>query len=112
MSVSRLPLDDDPRPDDEPRPDPTGQSGDPDAAPPPPRRLGGDQWWDPDRERHVRDRPRHCPECGHAVGDDRASLIVEYWEDERRVYRVWCRACGFSGDIVRVERVRGHEPSH
>lgn len=108
MSVSRLPVSG----DEAGGPDgtPTPSRRETDAAPA--RRLGGDRWWDHDRERHMRDRPRHCPECGHALGDDEASLTVEYWEADRRVYRVWCRACGFSGDIVRVERVRGHEPSH
>jgi len=76
------------------------------------RRLSGDHWWDPDRERHVRDKPRHCPNCGHDVGDDEASLAVEYWEADRRIYRVWCRDCGWSGDVIKVERVRGHEPGH
>ena len=73
-------------------------------------RLGGDHWWDRDRERHVRDKPRHCPNCGHAVGEDETSLAVEYWEADRRVYRVWCRSCRWSGDVVKVDRVRGHEP--
>ncbi len=101
MSVSRMPFlaDDDP------------DGGDP-AARPTSRRLSGDGWWDPDRERHVRDKPRHCPNCGHSIGEDETSLSVEYWEADRRIYRVWCRDCGWSGDVVKVDRVRGHEPGH
>jgi hypothetical protein len=38
-------------------------------------------------------------------------LAVEYWEAERRVYHTWCRSCGWTGDIMRVERMIGHEPA-
>jgi hypothetical protein len=34
---------------------------------------------------------------------------VEYWEGDRRVYHTWCRACGWTGDIVPVDRMIGHE---
>lgn len=102
MSVSQMPF--------------LGDDGDAGGGEPPSggasssTRLGGDHWWDPDRERHVRDTPRHCPNCGHAVSEDETSLAVEYWEADRRVYRVWCRSCEWSGDVVKVDRVRGHEP--
>lgn len=97
-SVSRMPFLDD------------GGEGVPPASSPP-HRLGGDHWWDPDREAHVRDKPRYCSRCGHRIGEDETSLAVEYWEADRRVYRVWCRACGWTGDVVNVERVEGHEPA-
>lgn len=73
-------------------------------------RLGGDRWWDDDRARHLQDRPRFCPHCATAMADDERSLSVEYWEADRRVYRARCGACGWTGDIVRVHRVEGHEP--
>ncbi len=79
--------------------------------PDPQRRLTGDHWWDPDRERHLRDHPRHCPECGAAI-DDELGMVVEYWEGEQRIYHTWCRACGWAGEVVKVDRVIGHEPEH
>lgn len=74
------------------------------------QRVGGDRWWDPDRDRHLQDRPRYCPNCAFAIGDDEDSLSVEYWEADRRVYRARCASCGWTGDIVRVRRAVSHEP--
>ena len=73
------------------------------------RRLGGVHWWDPDRIRHLDDLPRHCPGCGQSLDD---GIRVEYWEGERRLYHCWCHACGWTGDIVRVRRMIGHEAEH
>jgi phage terminase large subunit GpA-like protein len=39
-------------------------------------------------------------------------ISVEYWEADRRVFHTWCNTCGWSGNIVRVERMVGHEPEH
>ncbi len=38
-------------------------------------------------------------------------ISVEYWEADRRVYHTWCGACGWTGDIIPVERMIGHEAS-
>ena len=73
------------------------------------RRLTGVHWWDPDRIRHLDDLPRHCPNCGASVTGD-GGISVEYWEADSRVYHTWCRTCGWTGDIVRVYRMVGHEP--
>jgi hypothetical protein len=60
-----------------------------------------------DAERHRRDAPRHCPWCGAAFGE--AGLVVEYWAGAQRIFSAWCRACGAAAEVVRVERVVGHE---
>ena len=73
------------------------------------RRVSGPHWWDPDRIAHLEDKPRFCPNCGEAV-IDAEGIAVEYWEADRRVYHTWCRSCGWSGDIVRIQRMVGHAP--
>lgn len=78
--------------------------------PKPANRLTGDRWWDADRERHIRDRPRHCPDCGAAI--DEHGIAVEYWEGDRRIYHTWCGVCRWAGEIVRVDRMIGQEPEH
>jgi RNase P subunit RPR2 len=70
--------------------------------------MTGEHWWDGDRQRHVEDLPRYCPHCAAAI-DPESGLAVEYWEADRRVYHTWCKSCGWSGDITRVDRVVGHE---
>ena len=72
------------------------------------QRLTGEHWWDGDRERHVEDMPRHCPRCA-AVLDPKSGISVEYWEADRRVYHTWCQTCGWTGDIIKVDRMVGHE---
>jgi hypothetical protein len=75
------------------------------------RRLTGDHWWDPDRIAHMEDAPAYCPACGAAL-DGQGSISVEYWEGDRRVYHTRCESCAWSGDIVKVERMIGHETPH
>jgi hypothetical protein len=75
------------------------------------RRLTGAHWWDPDRLRHLDDLPAFCPKCGAAIVEN-GGLAVEYWEGDQRVYHTWCHACGWAGDITRVDRVIGHEAEH
>jgi len=65
-------------------------------------------WWDPDRLHHLDERPNFCPHCG---ADFAAGIAVEYWEGERSVYHCWCHDCGWTGDVVRVTRMIGHEPA-
>ena len=71
---------------------------------------GATDWWDVDRMNHLHDLPRFCPDCGAELTQDQG-LAVEYWESDRRVYHVWCRTCQWTGDIVRVRRMIGHEAS-
>ena len=59
-----------------------------------------------DAAAHLRDRPRHCPACGAPLD---AGIVTEYWVAADRVFHVWCRGCGWAGDVIRVERVMGHE---
>ena len=79
-------------------------------SPTPTRRLTGEYWWDPDRDRHLQDRPKHCPECGASI--EPRGLAVEYWEADRRIYHTWCAGCGWAGDITVVRRLIGYEPEH
>lgn len=72
------------------------------------RRLSGTHWWDPDRIRHLDDLPSFCPRCGEAVAET-GGISVEYWEADQRVYHTWCHACGWVGDIIKVDRMIGHE---
>ncbi|GEM_PF-2920398 len=72
------------------------------------RRLTGAHWWDPDRRRHLADLPRHCPRCSARL-DPETGISVEYWEADRRIYHTWCRSCGWTGDIIKVDRMVGHE---
>jgi hypothetical protein len=74
------------------------------------QRLTGEHWWDPDRRQHVDDLPRHCPRCAAEL-DVGTGISVEYWEADRRVYHTWCGACRWTGDIVPVDRMIGHEAS-
>ncbi len=69
------------------------------------------RWWDDDRARHLRDRPEYCPRCGGSIIGD-GGIAVEYWEAENRIYHCWCRDCGWAGDIIRIDRMIGHEPEH
>lgn len=62
--------------------------------------------WDIDRMNHLHDLPRFCPDCGAAI-TERTGLAVEYWTADRRVYHLWCRTCGWAGDITRVRRMVG-----
>lgn len=72
-------------------------------------RLSGDHWWDGDKAAHMADRPRYCPACGSAL-DIESGISVEYWEAENRIYHTWCKECEWTGDIIRVRRMIGHEP--
>ena len=71
-------------------------------------RVSGAHWWDPDRANHLAYRPRHCPNCGGAV-TGAEGISVEYWEANRKVFHTWCNACGWAGNIVRIQRMIGHE---
>lgn len=69
------------------------------------------QWFVGDAERHLLDRPRWCPQCGASLVDG-AGLITEFWTADDRVFYCWCGGCRWSGTIVNVDRVVGHEPEH
>jgi hypothetical protein len=51
---------------------------------------------------------RHCPGCGARL-DDPASFVQEFWVADEARFLVWCRACGFTGTVVKVERFETHE---
>ncbi len=67
--------------------------------------------WDTDRMNHLHDLPRFCPDCGSAVAES-GGMATEYWTADRRVYHVWCRPCGWAGDITRVRRMVGPDSPH
>jgi predicted RNA-binding Zn-ribbon protein involved in translation (DUF1610 family) len=60
---------------------------------------------------HLHDLPRFCPDCGAAI-DDESGIAIEYWRADQRLYHVWCRSCGWAGDIVRVRRMIGPDAPH
>ncbi|MGH8931209.1 MAG: hypothetical protein ACRDZO_11450 [Egibacteraceae bacterium] len=70
---------------------------------PPSRRRGSAA----DAERHARDAPRQCPWCGATYANE--GLVVEYWAADDRIFHCWCRTCRLVAEIVRVDRVTGHE---
>lgn len=55
---------------------------------------------------HLHDLPRFCPDCGSVIAET-GGFATEYWTAERRVYHLWCRPCGWAGDIARVRRMVG-----
>lgn len=55
---------------------------------------------------HLHDLPRFCTDCGSDITGD-AGMATEYWQADRRLYHVWCRSCGWTGDVVRVRRMIG-----
>jgi hypothetical protein len=50
----------------------------------------------------------HCPGCGAALADP-ASFVQEFWVADEARFLVWCRACDFTGTVVKVERFETHE---
>ena len=50
----------------------------------------------------------HCPGCGAGLADP-ASFVQEFWVADEARFLVWCRACGFTGTVVKVERFETHE---
>jgi hypothetical protein len=50
----------------------------------------------------------HCPGCGAALADP-ASFVQEFWVADEARFLVWCRVCGFTGTVVKVERFETHE---
>jgi ribosomal protein S27AE len=64
-----------------------------------------------DAELHRRDAPRHCPRCGASLLGG-AGISVEFWQGADRVFHTWCARCGWTGDIVPVTDMIGHEPEH
>ncbi len=52
----------------------------------------------------------HCPGCGAALADP-ASFVQEFWVADEARFLVWCRACGFTGTVVKAERFETHEVS-
>ena len=57
---------------------------------------------------HLHDLPRFCPDCGAAITDD-TGIAIEYWLANKRIYHLWCRTCGWAGDIARIRRMVGPE---
>ncbi len=76
---------------------------DPHRLPPP------GEWFAPDAERHLLDRPRFCPMCGVSLDK---GLVSESWAADQRIFFTWCAGCDWMGDIVRYERVAIDELEH
>jgi hypothetical protein len=73
---------------------------DPHQLPPP------GEWFGPDAERHLLDRPRFCPMCGQPLDD---GLVSESWAGDQRVFLTSCACCSWMGDVVCYDRVAIHE---
>lgn len=58
-------------------------------------------WFDPHADEHRRDAPRHCPACGQSLQGG-GSVTIEYWAARDRIFHTWCRACRWSGDVLRA----------
>ncbi|HYU94003.1 MAG TPA: hypothetical protein VEN95_11070 [Actinomycetota bacterium] len=56
----------------------------------------------------MEDLPKHCPRCAAEL-DAETGISVEYWEGDRRIYHTWCATCRWTGDIIPVARMIGHE---
>jgi hypothetical protein len=50
----------------------------------------------------------HCPGCGAGLADP-ASFVQEFWVADEARFLVWCRVCGFTGTVVKVERFETNE---
>jgi hypothetical protein len=74
----------------------------------------GRGWYPHDLMLHLRDAPRHCPNCAAPLqlADGGRGIATEYWRGTDRVFVCFCGSCFWSGDIVLSERVIGHEPEH
>jgi len=68
--------------------------------PPDPHRLPAPtDWFAPDAERHLLDKPKHCPMCGAAI-DISSGIVTEFWQGTDRVFMTWCSACSWFGEVV------------
>ncbi len=67
------------------------------------------EWFAPDAERHLLDRPQFCPMCGTSLA---AGITTEYWTADERVFLTWCATCRWTGNVVRFDRATIYEPEH
>jgi hypothetical protein len=67
------------------------------------------EWFGPDAERHLLDRPRFCPMCGGSLDH---GLTSESWSGQDRVFLTWCAHCAWMGNVVRFEHAVIEEPEH
>ena len=63
-----------------------------------------------DARRHAEDAPRYCSTCAYPYTE--GGLVVEYWAATDRIFHCWCRQCGATVEVVRVERIIGHESTN
>ena len=66
-------------------------------------------WFAPDAERHLLDKPKHCPMCGHSL---ERGLTSESWVAHERVFLTWCAACKWTGNVVLFKHAIIEEPEH
>jgi len=76
---------------------------DPHRLPPP------GEWFAPDAERHLLDRPRFCPMCAASL---ERGLVSESWAGDQRIFLTWCARCSWMGDVVRYDHVAIYEREH
>lgn len=74
------------------------------SLPPDPHRLPPPtEWFAPDAERHLLDRPKFCPMCAGPI-DDSTGIVTEFWQGSDRCFMTWCSHCGWFGEVVRYTR--------
>ena len=76
---------------------------DPHKLPPP------SEWFAPDAERHLLDKPGFCPSCGASFD---LGIVTEYWLADDRVFFSWCGSCSWTGNVIHVERAMIFEQEH
>ncbi len=70
--------------------------------PPDPHKLPpATDWFAPDAERHLLDRPKFCPMCGEGL---ERGLTSEWWTANERVFLTWCASCKWTGNVVRFDK--------
>lgn len=80
------------------------------ALPPDPHKLPpAGEWFAPDAERHLLDRPKFCPMCGSSL---ERGLTSEWWTANERVFLTWCPDCKWTGNVVRFDKAIIEEPEH
>ena len=68
-------------------------------------------WFAPDAEKHLLDKPKYCPMCAASI-HDRGGISTEYWTGDTRNFMTWCGDCGWFVEVVRFTRVTILEEDH
>ena len=67
------------------------------------------EWFAPDAERHLLDKPKYSPMS--TLTHDKP-LTSEWWNAHERVFLTWCAACKWTGNVVLFKHAIIEEPEH